>query len=151
MRASLSWIFAMLFAGSSSLLLSGNPISVSLFPLRYIAESIRLPSESEIAELELLDCLRESANVISDGNKASVLVSKDDFLSASQEYLTQRMDELLFPRLRIVEVDANYEILLVSQSRLSGSEIVDIEATRIMDTRTCQSVGIVIKSLLEAE
>lgn len=79
-------------------------------------------TEQQIAELEFYACLEEAGSTIPNGEKTSVIVS-GDFGQDGVGYLEQRLDEILYPRIRIVESEADFEYL-VSPIELSTPESI---------------------------
>lgn len=136
------------FSVLCSMLLAGSPFSLLLFPLNYISEAVNPLSQEEIGELSFLACLEDSASGIPDRETIRVIVSENDFDEGTVAYLTQRLDELLYPRLRIVDTESRYDITVLSYEKalVDGSLLGKPESIN-----SCGAVGIMVERVMKGD
>ena len=111
------------FGVSASLLMTANPFSLAIYPFGLVQQAIEPLSESEAGEIDFLNCLEESASGLDDGTVVDVQVSDQVFDGGSVSYLSQRLDEILYPRLRINEQLSEYVMEVRHETEVAGGPI----------------------------
>ena len=106
------------FGAAASLLMTSNPFSFVTYPIGFWQSSVKPMSESERVETEFLKCLEESAVNLRDGSIVDVKVSDKVFDGGSVSYLSQRLDEILYPRLRITGESAGWLMQIKHESEV---------------------------------
>lgn len=91
------------FGAAASMLMTTNPFSLAFYPIGFAQSAIEPLSEEESGEIDFLNCLEQSASDLEDGTIVDVQVSDQVFDGGSVSYLAQRLDEILYPRLRITD------------------------------------------------
>lgn len=122
------------------MLMTGSPISLLSFPLTFIGLALEPPSSAETAELEFLRCLEESAKALEDTRIVEIRISQEKFDSFTVTYLDQRLDELLYPRLRISD-NGNDAVMQVKYESESRTEVAEMS---LLDEARCRDVVIEI-------
>ena len=106
------------FGAAASLLMTSNPFSLVTYPIDFWQSSVRPMSEAERVETEFLNCLEEAAIDLTDGSIVDVRVSEKVFDGGSVSYLSQRLDEILYPRLRITAESADWVMQIKHESEV---------------------------------
>ena len=137
--------FVIGFGVVSSLLIAGNAFSMFFYPVEMAQNAISPIDEAERGELDFLSCLEEEGKFLESGSITTVLVSDQVFDSPSRSYLYQRLDEILYPRIRINDELAETEFHVKHLSEVTFGPSASSRENDILYQSQCASVAIEIR------
>lgn len=136
------------FGAVASLLMTSNPFSLVTYPIDFLQSLAEPMSEAERGETEFLDCLEESAIYLEDGSIVDVRVSDKVFDGGSVQYLAQRLDEILYPRLRITAESADLVMQIKHESEVPiGPVSTESSTSAVTNQVKCSNVLIEFKEV----
>lgn len=123
----------------------GGPFATDSNPLSLILRGIAPTTEQQRAELAFYDCLKTAGDPVPNSETVEVVVSQG-FGRDGIGYLEQRLDEILFPRVRVVEFEARYEYKVFPIDVISQAEFEALQrGTDVLGLYQCAYALIVVE------